>query len=341
MQRILSLLLCFWAVLITSLNAQTYYVDANIGNDLNTGTYEAPFKSINKAVKQANTLTGNGTIVIKLLPGIYVLEDKIDINPVRILSDTSRYIIEADIMPDDQEWSPEKMPVIQSISANNSVTYFAHSLGFLVASDYVTIRGLKFVGNANPMVDYYYPIAKENENLSDLLIAHCIFIGDKEVSKIQGGVYVHGPQNTISHCVFYGCRNAILIFNNADGFTVEHTIVYNSYESAFWLGSEDYQFVFTNNVIVNNSNFLVKPKDTKYSSPFSNSVIANNLGHVGYWSREDKKIVQIPEPDIKLDNIRSSGTVNLNKNMGVKLEKYHLHLKNGSEGFDLDAGIFN
>jgi hypothetical protein len=58
-------------------------------------------------------------------------------------------------MPDDKEWTPAKMPVIQSVSANNSADQFPHAVGVLVGGNNVTIRGLKFLGNPNPTVKYY------------------------------------------------------------------------------------------------------------------------------------------------------------------------------------------
>lgn len=320
--------------------AQTYYVDAQNGDDVNIGTSSAPFQSLAYAISQANVQTGNDRIVIRVKPGIYWLEDKVVINPVKIMRDTTRYTIEAAIMPDDEQWLPEKMPVIQSCSDNNSTTQFPHATGVLVAANHVTIRGLKFLGNANPSVDYYYPISKEDPNLSDLVVSQCYFIGDKEAAKIQGGVWAHGLENVISHCVFYECRNGVLFFNNVDGFTIEHSIIYGSYESAFWFGPSDYEFNFTNNVIASNANFLVAPQGLKYSSPFSNSVIVDNDGFVGYWSRAEQKVRQVSKPDIELDQVIRSGRIILDTNNGIKPGKRHLHLNSNSTGADLRAGIF-
>lgn len=337
MKKILILLFSFQFLLMIGLHAQTIYVDANLGSESGTGSIDAPFQSLEQAIKHANKFTGVGEIIIKLQSGIYLLEDKVDINPVRIMSDTLRYIIQAAVMPNDTAWTPAKMPVIQSISENNSNTQFPHSTGLLVASNHVTIKGLKFLGNPNPQVNYYYPISKENPNLKDLVVSECYFIGDKEAAKIQGGVWAHGPKNKISHCIFYGCRNGVLFFNNVDGFTIEHTIVYGSYESAFWFGRADPSFTFTNNVIVNNANFLVGPENLKYSSPISNSVIINK-GFVKNWNREG--LVNIPNPNIKMDNIIQTGISNLQMNNDVELDKFHLHLTKESEGVELKAGIF-
>lgn len=318
--------------------AQTYYVDAQHGSDSGEGTAVAPFQSLEHAVNHSNTQTGDAPIIIKVMPGIYLLEDKININPVKIMKEDVRFTIEAAVMPNDDEWSPEVMPVIQSISDNNSTTQFAHATGILVASSHVTIRGLKFLGNANPQVKYYYPISKEDPELSDMVVSQCYFIGDKESSKIQGGIWAHGRDNVVSHCIFYECRNGVLFFNNVDGFVIEHSIVYGAYESAFWFGTKDYEFTFKNNIIAHNANFLVGPEQLKYSSVFSNSIIANNSGFVAYWSAQGVK--PLSKPAIVLEDTRTAGRVQLLTNEGVEHEQRHLHLADGSIGENLKAGIF-
>ena len=130
--------------------AQDLYVDPLKGNDQHIGTINKPLATLERAANIANSFTGSGSISIRLFPGLYILKDKVSINPLRILNDTAKYIVEAVIMPDDKDWSPDKMPVIKSISVNNSDTQFPHATGFLVSSNDVIIRGLKFHGNPNP-----------------------------------------------------------------------------------------------------------------------------------------------------------------------------------------------
>lgn len=328
-------------ILTSIVQAQEFYVNPTLGSDTNNGSLKLPLKTIAEASRLANQLTGTGSITIKLLPGIYVLEDKVSINPIRIFNDTSRYIIEAHVMPDDVDWHPEKMPVIQSVSANNSSTFFNHSVGLLVASSRVTLRGLKFVGNSNPLVSYYYPITKEDKSLPDLEVSQCIFIGDKEAAKIQGGIWAHGQDNIVDHCVFYACRNAVLFFDNVGGFQIKNTIVYKAYESAFWLGPEDIDFEFYNNIISDNGHIIVgRSDDLQYSSALANSVITNNDAFVGYWSRDQGQIIDIKNPKVVLVDIIDKGVVKINENQAAVLNKMHLHLHESSIGFDRKAGIF-
>ena len=165
---------CTLFFLFTSVKAQVLYVDSQNGNDANNGDINMPFKTIHKAVDVANSLTGQGNITLKILPGLYVLYGRIDINPVRILDENSKFTIESALKPGDAE------------------TQFKHSTGFLVSSDFVEISGLKFYGNANPSVVYYYPITRENSRLKDLKVSQCIFVGDKNAGIIQGGIWAHG-----------------------------------------------------------------------------------------------------------------------------------------------------
>lgn len=323
-----------------SIFGQNIYVNPVEGIDTNIGTQDFPFQTITAAIHHTNLLTGSGNITVKLLPGLYTLNDKVVINPIRQLSDTTRLTIEAFHNPTDKDWNPTMMPVIQSTSLNNSATQFPHATGFLVAASHVTITGLKFLGNANPETKYYYPISKENENLKDLVVSQSIFIGNKEAAPIQGGVWAHGPDNVIENCIFFQCRNGVLFFNNVDNFSIKNTIVTESYESAFWFGPENYTFNFSNNLIFNNNHVLVGVENKSYSSAFNNSIITQNDGYTGYWSRQNQEIKKNEKPSIKENKITRKGKLKIQKNMELILPKNHLHLISNIRGHKLKAGIF-
>jgi parallel beta-helix repeat protein len=65
-----------------------------------------------------------------------------------------------------------------------------------------------------------------------------LFIGDKNTGVIQGGVWAHGTEIDISNNIFYGCRNAILLFNNINNSIINNNIIYGAYESALWMGND-------------------------------------------------------------------------------------------------------
>lgn len=98
------------------------------------------------------------------------------------------------------------MPVIQSASAYNTHLYFNHCAGFGIKRSNVCIRGLKFVGNANPATPYYYPVERDSASLENLEVSQCYFIGEKNSSPVQGALYVQGAGIHVDHCIFYGCN---------------------------------------------------------------------------------------------------------------------------------------
>lgn len=321
--------------------AETLFVDPLKGDDNSKGTLMEPLATLAKAVGVADALTGDGPITIKLFSGLYVLTDKISIHPTRTINDTARYVIEALVMPDDKDWSPEKMPVIQSVSANNSEDQFPHSVGILVAANSVTIRGLKFLGNPNPKVKYYYPITKENEALRGMEVSQCYFISEKHSTPIQGGIWAHGPDTDINHCVFYNCRNAILLFKSVSGFSITHTVMYGANESAIWMGPIDSGFVFQNNVVANSHSFWVRPENTKPAYVLSDCLITDTDIYMGYYSQ--KGVVPMPvetNSGIKETNIARSGTVKLVEKSNEALPAEYLNLSPESAGYGLGAGIF-
>jgi hypothetical protein len=317
--------------------AQVFYVDSQNGNDMNTGDVRLPFKTIQKAIDIANKLTGQGGITIKMMPGLYLLSNRVDINPVRILDANSKFIIESAIMPGDSLWTPLKMPVIVSNSTNNSETQFDHSTGFLVASGFVEFRGIKFYGNSNPLVNYYYPITRENPNLKNLVVSQCVFIGDKNAGIIQGGIWAHGVDININHNVFYQCRNAVLLFQNINNSVIRNNIIYGAYESAFWMG-DDKNLKFENNIVSNCDYFWIGDPDSKIEFKISNSIISDNQHYRGSWS--DSGVKENKEKFIET-NINKTNRISLVERNGERIPHIHLHIMPDSPGHDLDAGIFD
>jgi len=160
------------------LQAQSLYVNSSTGSDNAAGTREHPLKSLDRAVMAAKDFSGTKPITIKIEPGLYVLTSLIKIESRPGQADTAMYSFEAAVMPDDTAWKPSETPVIQSVSADNIKTYFGHCAGFDVLRNSVTFKGLKFLGNANPGVWYYYPIERDSAKLKNVVVSQCYFIGE-------------------------------------------------------------------------------------------------------------------------------------------------------------------
>ncbi|HEY9004041.1 MAG TPA: hypothetical protein VIM89_21970 [Mucilaginibacter sp.] len=324
-----------------SAKSQTLFVDAVKGNDDAKGTVAEPLRSLERAATVASTFTGNEPVTIKLAPGLYLLAHQVIIPSFKKQTDTIKYTIEAMVMPDDDDWSPAKMPVIQSVSANNKdYGHFNHCVGFQIERNNVSLKGLKFLGNASPDVEYYYPVERHNPELQNLEISQCYFIGEKNSSPIQGCVFAQGSGIHVDHCIFFGCKNAILVFIKINDFSLANSIIYGTYEGAVWFGyneSADLPFTFRDNIISNSNYFFVGYKGVHTNYVFNNSLIANNT-HYMVFNGNSISPDSLNKP--KENGIRKTGTVILNEVTANGVPKNYLNLSASSAGNDIPAGIF-
>ncbi|MCT1531735.1 DUF1565 domain-containing protein [Sphingobacterium daejeonense] len=267
---------------------QTIYVDPVIGNDSNSGRLESPLKTLEQAVAKIDSLPPSKSPTIKLKPGLYMLKEKI----VLQVNDKSSLTIEAEIISGAKDWDPYKMPVIGSISGNNSNVQFPHSAGLLVDMDNVTIRGLKFIGNSNPTISYYYPISKKDTSFTGLNIQQCYFIGERNSAPIQAAIWAHGRGTNIDHCIFYECKNALVLIENVKDFSLTHSIIYGAYEAAVWFGPYLSEFQFKNNIISNCNYFWLRKIGTYPTYHFKNSLFAGNKNFMGFYTDNGLKVAE-------------------------------------------------
>ena len=330
MQRSLILILLA-SILSTHSTAQTLFVDPTNGHDDAKGTIDAPLASLSKAISLART--GAGHSIIKLAPGLYTLNDQLVLPPA---NDT--LTIEAAINPDDPAWLPSKMPVIQSTSRNSqNWGKFDHCAGFQVERNNVTIRGLKFVGNANPAVVYYYAIERHSPELKGLHISQCIFTGSRNAAPIQGAIFTQGPDITVDHCIFYECKNALLLFLSVAGFSLTNSIIYGSYEGAIWFGKYS-DFTFRDNIIADNNCFWVSMPGFTPHYTFDSSLITDNNIFMGLNNKG--KVTPDENSQPATNNVQRTGRVTLNMIDTDTIPKRYLHLSPGSDGQNIPAGIF-
>jgi len=345
MKTSLTLLLVLFG-LSGRLSAQTLYVDGQKGSDSARGIISAPLKSLQKAVEIAKDFSGNEPVTIKLGPGLYELTDRLNIETRNIGNNATKYTLEAVIMPDDTAWKPWLMPIIQSVSFNNNKQYFDHCAGIMAERANVCIRGLKFTGNTNPAVAYYYPIEKDTTTLTNLEISQCYFIGDRYGSVIQGAAYVQGPGIHVDHCIFYGCKNAVLGFQNLGDFSVTHTIIYGAYECAIWYGEyftkgSESPFNFSDNIVSHCRYFWAATKGHDHAYyQFKHSIISDNEHYVGMQDGHGG-VIPLPAPETYTENdIRKTAKIKLVEVQTDGFPADYLNLAQGSDGFDLGAGLF-
>ena len=340
--KILFAILFFFIFKFTLL-AQAIYIDSNTGNDNNNGTIESPLYSIGKAIKIIQN-KDNNIFVMKINPGIYVLDKHIPIYTEKEITGR-RIVIEANIIPDDTSWTPEKMPVIISAAKKGEFPEFYNFVGaFLINENHVTIRGLKFHGYFYPNTRYF-PISRFNKEKSDLLVEQCMFIGDKEASHIQVGIIAHGDKVNVDHCVFYNAKNAVVYWQDdgtgsKTGNSFTNNIVYGAFQTAVWLAWPDNDFLFKNNIITNCKHAFIKNyfNNTKYS--IDNSYIVNNQFYQGV---ADSSGVHPEEFALNETNITKEGEISLrlpDENVDKPLPVDYLHIIPGTTGYNLKAGLF-
>ncbi len=337
-QKLLCLLVFLFVCAAFRLPAQVLFVDAVKGDDAASGLPSAPLASLEKAVSLANDFNGKVPITIKIAPGLYVLKNKITIGSEKLAASVPAYSLEATVMPDDTNWLPAKMPVIQSVSPDNSSTQFPHATGFLVAANRVAFKGLKFVGNANPEVKFYYPISRESETHNGLTVSQCYFIGEKNATPIQGALWAHGPGIKVEHSIFYGCKNALLLFRAIKDLSVTHSVIYGAYEAAVWFGPFEADFTFRNNIVAHCNYFWIRREDTYPKYTFHNSIITSNKYFMGMYTSNG--LVEATKNEHTEVAVRRQGHILLSEAETKGLPNDYLNPLPQSDGRELNAGIF-
>ena len=337
--------LVYFSILICHLTiqAQAVYVDSNTGDDKNPGTKEAPLYSISKASEIIRS-KNNNTYIMKIAPGIYILDHPVFISTEKEMAD-NRIIIEACILPDDTSWTPEKMPVIFSTSKKGELPDqdYHFVAGFLIDESHVTIRGIKFPGYFYPNTRYF-PIARFNKEKTDLFVEQCLFVGDEDASHLQVGIIAHGSKIRADHCVFYKVRNTIVFWENGkDGIKtgngITNSIIYGATQSGIWTTYPDKDFLFKNNIVSNCKNFWIKNETNHTVYSIDNCVIVNNRNDLVVAGDE-----LIPKGfKVVENNVIKEGEISLRQKDPVThyaLPKDYLHSVPGSLGYDLGAGLF-
>lgn len=332
-----------------TVNSQVIYVDCINGNNNNPGTKAAPVFSIDKASEIIKS-TASEAYIIKLNPGIYILEKHVTVETDKDMKG-KRVVIEASFLPGDTSWTPEKMPVITCKALKGEIPGNPNSVvSFLIEESHVTIRGLKFHGYFYPHVRYF-PVARLNREKTDLLVEQCMFVGDANISQIQAGVIAHGNEVMIDHCIFYRIRNTVVFFLDSGsgikhGNGITNSIIFGA-SQAVWTVSPDSGFKFQNNIVSNCRYVFVKYDSNKTIYSLDNCVIVDNQFYTGvpgngYLSPE--------EFELKENNLTKEGEISLlltGANDKPALDEVdkplpadYMHPLPGSPGYELNAGLF-
>jgi len=323
--------------------AQTLYVDAQKGKNNAKGTISDPILSLDEAVLKTNRFNGKEPVILKLNPGLYTVTHKLNLKTAGPVAGREPYTIEAVILPDDKAWQPTSMPVILCISGNNDNYEFAHCEGMSVFQNNINIRGLKFVGNPNTSVHYYYPIGRHDKTISGLNVTQCFFIGEANSSAIQSAFWAAGQGIHVDHCIFHNSKIAFVLSGNINGFALTHSIIDGAYNTAIWYGFDGTRpsFTFKNNIITNCYYVMVYPAENGQPAyTFSDSYITNNRNYLGNYPKAQDKFFAEPTKRLKEINIKKTGLIELADVKDDGITRENLNLTKNSAGQSTGAGLF-
>jgi hypothetical protein len=332
------------------------YINEAIGNDQNPGTKELPFKTINKAADHINQANGKGAITIFIAEGIYGLDETATFHPANWhFTNEQRLTIRAEILPDDAEWHPGRMPVFVSTMPldfkpnGNQDPLGGASYGIQIETSHVTIQGLKILGTPvverprDGMVRRNYPIVREGRNLDDLRVTQCLFVGDEHVIPNHLGVLASGQGIVVDHCVFYQCKDAVVFWFSekpAERCEMHHNLMIDNYGAAVWSWTVADDFKFYNNVVSNNNVFWEVGRDESRVYSITNSLVVgyNSLvnkggGAFGYGEPTDPGRLKYGNDVI----IKKEGSLQIDMN---QTHRNYLHIVPGTLGAEYGAGLF-
>lgn len=336
------------------IQGENIYLNAKTGKDTNAGTKENPLKTVGEAAKRVNKTSGKGAITIYLSPGVYGMNETADFNVVnQKFTKTNRLVIRAEILPDDIGWNPSDMPILISTmpfsvekNANGEVTG-GQNFGILIQNSHVTIQGLRILGepvHENPSIGILirnYPIVWEGKNLEDFRITQCLFMGNKLAIPNHLAVLANGKELEVDHCVFYGVKDAVVMWNNqATKSSMHHNLIIDSYGGIVWTWSATSDFKFYNNVISNANVLWILNKEEKDSFSIENSVIVGYNSYVNKGGGPQGFGVNASPEKLKVGKdvvLKKEGRLEIIED---QTDKLFLHIKPGTLGSDLGAGLF-
>ena len=336
---------------------QSVYLNPELGNDGNSGAKESPLRTLYEAARRINAANGKGAVTVYLSEGIYGLDATVTFHPVNWrFSKEGRLTIRATVLPDDAGWDPAKMPVIVSTMPLNFKPGGSEdplkgtSYGIQIETSHVTIQGLRVLGtpvHERPAAGYVrrnYPIVREGQDLDDLRVTQCLFIGDRHAIPNHVAVLASGHGVVVDHCVFYNVKDAVVFWHSdrpAERCEMHHNLMVGNYGGAVWAWSPAEDFKYYNNAVDNANIFWVLDEEAQRTYKLSNSMVLGykELVHKG-GGPADLGVKADPK------KLKFGKDVTVRKEAaGVEIEedqtkRGYLHLKPGSRGANLGAGLF-
>jgi hypothetical protein len=214
--------------------------------------------------------------------------------------------------------------------------------GIQIRVSHVTIRGFKFLGN--PLLrNWHNCISRIGDNLDDLLVTQCMFIGDRDVIDIYAAVLATGDGFVVDHCIFRNCHACTVFWDGPQGIagkgcSMRYCIVDGAYIAGVWTCQTAEDFEFHHNIITRSDYFWMRKRiDNPRKYRIYDCVVTNNENYSGYGVEIGPTGLTGAEVTYQERNVIKQGTVVLGKD---KKARNYLHPTAGSPGSDLGAGLF-
>lgn len=344
-------ILLFWVasvfvVLNQSAFAEMIYVNVRVGKDNNSGTKKAPFQTLHRAAEKIRNRNQSGPTTIKVAPGIYNLTECVEFYSSQPYTETDRLVIEAEILPDDPRWKPALMPILLSTEdprKDDDLNGLTATYSIQVKLSHVTIRGLKFLGN--PLLNNWHCcVERIVEDLNDLVVTQCLFLGDKDTCHIYCATLATGDGFIVDHCIFRRCHACTVYWDGPQSITSKHCsmrycIVDGAYISGVWTCRTAEDFEFRHNIVTNSEYFWMRERiNNPRTYRVLDCIITNNNHYSGYGVENGPTGRTGPEVTYKDQNIIKEGNISF---IVDKRARNYLHPVPNTLGSDLGAGLFN
>jgi hypothetical protein len=334
---------------LTALGAlgQQLFVNGKTGDDAAFGTKLHPLKTIREAARRANADTIKMPTTIILSAGVYLLTETVLFHNDKY-SRENRLVLRAEVMPDDPDWMPGRMPVLVTVAPMAKGPGGEEAKGLQFELSHVTVEGLRFSGSPDysfmdsQNLSRSYPIWREGKDLDDLLVTQCLFAGDPDVLPLHLGVIANGQGLVIDHCVFFRCKNSV-VFWKANGTShhnvMRYCLVYGDYFSGAWTtqSTDGEDFEFHHNVIAHCRTAWIRENGCTRHYKAHDCLFAGNSEMAGYGSGAAGGGGPTSTDFLQFENVRLKGDVRIEMDQS---RRNYLQLADGSDGVEIKAGLF-
>lgn len=321
--------MCF-ILIITSIQftvAQDFYVSDSNGSDNNSGTLEAPFKTINKGISM---VSAGGTVYV--MDGVYQNENYGTVNP-----STNTNMDNPHVATINKSGAEGAYITLRNYPGHTPKIQFDGRGGIIISNNmnYIIVEGFEVEGPAQDIdydmaeADRNYKIEMAEDEDDSTNYNHSYFSG----KGIWGGYGAHHNIIIRNNIVHDTCGSAIR-FNDSDHILIENNIVYNS---NWWTSSASSAIVLAESIAVAGDN----TNDIKMI--IRGNIVYNN------WNRIRFYVTQLPDnsgnnnPDYGTANFQSIWdgqgiyvTRSDPEYAGTFLFENNLCLNNGKNGINFD-----